>query len=200
MANQILSAHLSSQEETIFGNLMENLAIHICSGVYGGYKPEEKIWKSIDLIFDLEGTRFLVGIKSGPNWGNADQIAAMKRNFKIARQKVHSSGWAGEIVCVNGVMYGKDNNPFKEDTSDPERSYYKLCGQEFWSHISGDDNLYTRIIAPLGETARSRDEHFQSLCVKAENRLTAEILDRFCENDEVQWEKMVEYVSQSAKR
>lgn len=197
MASQILSAHLSSQEETIFGNLMEQLAIHICSGVYGGYKPEEKVWKSVDLIFDLGDVRYLVGIKSGPNWGNADQIAAMKRNFKIARQKTISEGWLGTVVCVNGVMYGKDNRPFKEDLSDPEKSYLKHCGQEFWALISGDDDLYTRIIAPLGERARHRDENFQSLCVKAENRLTSDILTNFCEDDEVQWERMVEYVSKS---
>lgn len=200
MANQILTAHLSSQEETIFGNLMEELAIHICGGIYGGFKPPENVWKSIDLIFDLDNTRYLVGIKSGPNWGNSDQIAAMKRNFKIAREKVISEGWMGSVVCVNGVMYGRDNNPLKIDQKDPEKSYYKYCGQDFWSLISGDRNLYTKIIAPLGERARFRDEHFQALCVRTENRLTSEILSRFVENDEVQWELMVQYVSQSNSR
>ena len=199
MAAQILSAHLSSQEETIFGNLMEELAIHICGGVFGGVKPPEKIWRSIDLIFDDGDTRYLVGIKSGPSWGNADQINAMKRNFKAARQLTRDEGWSGEIICVNGVMYGTDNVPFKEDKSDAELSYFKFCGQQFWELVSGDEDLYTKIIFPLGEKARLRDEEFQSLCVKAENRLAKDILDRFVENDEVQWKRMVEYVSKARR-
>ena len=200
MATQILSAHLSSQEETIFGNLMEELAIHICGGVFGGFKPAEKIWRSIDLIFDKDDTRYLVGIKSGPNWGNSDQIAAMKRNFKLARQLSREEGWNGQIVCVNGVMYGTDNVPLKEDSEDPEQNYSKLCGQDFWSLVSADDELYTKIITPLGEKAKERDEAFQSLCVKAENRLTKEILDRFYEDDEIQWTAMVEYVSKAKRK
>ena len=34
----ILDAHLSSQEETIFGGFLEELAIFICSQVYSGQK------------------------------------------------------------------------------------------------------------------------------------------------------------------
>src|SRR5437588_1119529 len=80
----ILDAYLSSQEETIFGDLMEKLAIHICSAVYGGYKAEQGKFKSVDLIFDRDGKTYIVGIKSGPHWGNRDQQDAMKRNFKAA--------------------------------------------------------------------------------------------------------------------
>ena len=38
LAKAILDAFLSSQEETIFGDLMENLAIHINHQVFGGSK------------------------------------------------------------------------------------------------------------------------------------------------------------------
>ena len=44
-----LDAFLSSQEETIFGNLMEELAIFICSKVFNGYKAEQGKFRSIDL-------------------------------------------------------------------------------------------------------------------------------------------------------
>lgn len=60
----LVDAHISSNEETIFGDWLEGLAIFINEKVYGG-------WKSgiagIDLEFDKEGKRFIVNIKSGPN-------------------------------------------------------------------------------------------------------------------------------------
>src|SRR6266566_1736948 len=80
----VLDAFLSSQEETMFGDLMEKLALHICKAVYGGYKPEEGKFKSVDLIFDRNGKTYVVGIKSGPHWGNSDQLARMKQSFKEA--------------------------------------------------------------------------------------------------------------------
>ncbi|HVM73881.1 MAG TPA: PmeII family type II restriction endonuclease [Candidatus Paceibacterota bacterium] len=38
LVRQILDAHLSSQEETIFGSFLEDLAIFICGKVYRGTK------------------------------------------------------------------------------------------------------------------------------------------------------------------
>ena len=63
----IVDAHISSNEETIFGEWLGGLAIFINQAVYGG-------WKSgipgIDLEFDKENIRYIVSIKSGPNWAN----------------------------------------------------------------------------------------------------------------------------------
>ncbi len=52
LAENILNAFLSSQEETVFGDLMENLAIHICGNVFGGKKAEEGKYRSVVLIFE----------------------------------------------------------------------------------------------------------------------------------------------------
>src|SRR5215203_4829807 len=63
----ILDAHLSSQEETIFGEFLEQLAIYICAMVYGGAKSAGE---GIDLEFERDESKYLVAIKSGPNWAN----------------------------------------------------------------------------------------------------------------------------------
>ena len=75
----LLDAHLSSQEEAIFGDFLEGLAIFINSKVYGGWKSSAQ---GIDLEFDKDGTRYILAIKSGPNWGNSSQIRKMKEDFK----------------------------------------------------------------------------------------------------------------------
>src|SRR3989338_11593645 len=86
LAKNILDAFLSSQEETIFGDLMENLAIHICRQTFDGKKAEEGKYRSVDLIFERNKKVYIVGIKSGPNWGNSDQVNTMKKNFIKAKK------------------------------------------------------------------------------------------------------------------
>jgi site-specific DNA-methyltransferase (cytosine-N4-specific) len=86
LAKYILDAFLSSQEETIFGDLMENLAIHVCNKIFGGRKAEKGKFPSVDLIFKRDEKLYIVGIKSGPNWGNSDQVNIMKRNLEKAKQ------------------------------------------------------------------------------------------------------------------
>ena len=71
----IADAFISSNEETIFGDWLEGLAIFINQKVYGGWKSGIT---NIDLEFDNEHIRYIVNIKSGPNWGNSSQIAKMK--------------------------------------------------------------------------------------------------------------------------
>jgi|GEM_PF-1645393 hypothetical protein len=68
----LVDAHISSNEETIFGDWLEGLAIFINDKVYGGRKSGIT---GIDLEFDSNDTRNIVTIKSGPNWGNSSQIA-----------------------------------------------------------------------------------------------------------------------------
>ena len=67
LAENILNAFLSSQEETIFGNLMEQLAIFVCNQKFGGKKAEQGKYSSIDLIFEKDKKLYVVGIKSGTN-------------------------------------------------------------------------------------------------------------------------------------
>lgn len=145
LAKGILDAFLSSQEETIFGALMENLAIHVCHQVFNGKKAEQGKYISVDLIFDRDGKTYIVGIKSGPNWGNSDQVNTMKKNFKKAKDLIKSKSGKKNLVAVNGCIYGKDNVPYKEN-KEPELSYYKICGQVFWELISGDNELYKKLI------------------------------------------------------
>lgn len=197
-AKDILNAHLSSQEETMFGDLLEGLAIHINATIYGGWKAETNKYKSVDLIFDKNNVRYVVGIKSGPAWGNADQISTMKNNFKKARKILKDDGWSGKVISVNGCIYGKDNKPFKVNKNDPKKSYYKYCGQEFWEFVSGDKQLYQTIIIPLDREVKKRDDNFKGLCATTINNLTKELLDNFCNDGQLNWPKILDFVSKKA--
>ena len=142
----IVDAHISSNEETIFGNWLEGLAIFISNEVYGGYKSGIT---GIDLEFDKENIRYIVTIKSGNNWGNSSQIKKMISDFKTAKKTLRTSNSQINVVAINGCCYGKENNPDKGD-------YFKYCGQEFWEFISGNEDLYTELIEPLGHQAKKK--------------------------------------------
>ncbi len=182
----ILDAHLSSQEETIFGGFLEELAIFICSQVYGGQKSAAE---GIDLEFEKDSIRYIVSIKSGPNWGNSSQVAKLRDNFKKAKRILGTNRALMNVVAINGCCYGKDRKPDKGD-------YLKLCGQKFWEFISGDDNLYTDIIEPLGHQAKEKNEQFMQEYAKAVNKFTAEFIGKYCDVDgNMLWEEIVKFNS-----
>jgi hypothetical protein len=187
----IVDAHISSNEETVFGDWLEGLAIFINEKVYGGRKSGIP---NIDLEFDRDGVRYIITIKSGPNWGNSSQIAKMVSDFKTAKKTLRTGNSQLNITAVNGCCYGIDNNPDKGD-------YFKYCGQEFWSFISGNENLYIDIIEPLGHRARERNEEFQKSYILMFNRFIKEFVNTYCDDDgKIDWEKLVRFNSGMIKR
>jgi hypothetical protein len=203
-----LDAFLSSQEETIFGNLLEAFAIHIAKTMYGGFKSK---LKSVDLEFERENTYFIVGIKSGTNWGNADQINKMRDNFKAARDTLRKSGITKEIVAVNGCMYGKEAIPLRDKKhirvkgqptkildEEPERVYYKYCGQVFWDFITEDTDFYKEMIVPIDEEAKKKGKAFQELYDQKLNIMTKDFTDKFQTDGKIDWLRLIEFVSKQA--
>lgn len=181
----ILDAHLSSQEETIFGEFLEKLAIFVCGQVFGGRKSSAE---GIDLEFKRDDILYIVSVKSGPNWGNSSQIKRMIDNFKKAKRILRTSNVQANIRAVNGCCYGKDNSPDKGD-------YLKLCGQEFWEFISGNNRLFIDIVEPLGYRAKERNEEFLVEYSRILNLFTREFTDGFCIDGRIDWDKLVRFNS-----
>lgn len=182
----IVDAHISSNEETIFGDWLEELSIFINRNVFNG-------WKSgipgIDLEFNNEHVRYIVNIKSGPNWGNKSQIEKMQSDFLSAKRTLRTSNSNIHVVAVNGCCYGRCVKPDRGD-------YFKYCGQKFWAFISGDDNLYIDIIDPIGYNARIRNDEYNELYSRKINLFTSEFSRLFCkENGDIDWTKILKFSS-----
>lgn len=182
----IVDAHISSSEEGIFGDWLEGLAIFINEKVYDGRKSGIA---GIDLEFDKDGCRYIVNIKSGPNWGNSSQIKKMVSDFKTAKKTLRTSNSKLNIIAVNGCCYGRDSQPDKGD-------YFKYCGQRFWEFISGNENLFTEIIEPLGYKAKEKNDSFLTSYSQMINKFTKDFANEFCkDNGEIDWEKLVRFNS-----
>lgn len=181
----ILDAHLSSQEETVFGQFLEELAVFVCGEVFGGGKSSAE---GIDLEFKRDDILYIVSVKSGPNWGNSSQIKRMVDNFKQAKRILRTGNNKANIQAVNGCCYGQENKPDKGD-------YLKLCGQEFWEFISGNDRLFVDIVEPLGYRAKERNEEFLVESSRILNLFTQEFMDDFCVDGRIDWDKLVRFNS-----
>lgn len=182
----LIDAHISSNEETVFGDWLEGLAIFINNIVFGGRKSG---MTGIDLEFDSQGIRNIVTIKSGPNWGNSSQVAKMIADFKTAKKILRTSNSKLQVVAINGCCYGRDNKPDKGD-------YFKYCGQRFWEFISGNAELFIEIIEPVGYKAKEKNDDFLKSYSQMINKFTKEFANESCKsNGEIDWDKLVRFNS-----
>lgn len=185
IVKSILDAHLSSQEETLFGEFLEALAIFICNRVYNGKKASAL---GLDLEFEKDGIIYIVSIKSGPNWGNSSQVQKMLQSFRTAKRILKTNNKKIIVEAVNGCCYGRVNKYQKEE-------YQKLCGQRFWEFISGNADLYTEIIKPLSCKAKEKNQEFLESYSQIINKFTSEFSENFCDDNQINWEKLVKFNS-----
>ena len=90
----------------------------------------------------------------------------------------------------NTCCYGRGPRPDKGD-------YFKYCGQRFWEFISGNSNLFTEIIEPLGHKAKEKNDVFIEAYSNILNVFTKEFSDTYCkESGEIDWEKLVRFNSE----
>lgn len=182
----LVDAYLSSSEEGLFGEFLEGLAVYICRETLNGWKSGIE---GIDLEFDDKNIRYIISIKSGPNWGNSSQVQKMITSFNKAIRTLRTNNPSMNIIPVNGCCYGRDNNP------DKKGQYFKYCRQRFWHFISGDERLYIDLIEPLGHKAKEKNEEFYKMYSQMINKFTYEFTEKFCEDGLIDWEKLVKFNS-----
>ncbi len=190
MVKDILDIHLS-QKEMIHGGLLKGMAIFVCEKAYGAHGKSSTA--GVDHEFDKDGKHYIVAIKSGPNWGNSSQIAKLKGDFKTAAKVYRQSKDAKPVVCVNGCCYGKQRR-LSEDKGD----YVKLCGQRFWEFISGDPEIYIKIVEPIGHKAVERNTEFLSQYELVLDKFTEIFRKSLCdEKNNIQWDKLTRISSEA---
>jgi hypothetical protein len=182
-----LEAFLSSSEEKLFGDFLEELAITVAGMTCRGHKSTAQ---GVDLEFINNNTFYVVSIKSGTNWGNSSQHRRLAQDLNNAVIRVRQSRSAPNVQSVLGICYGKVRTAYHQS------GYLKVVGQNFWYLISEDENLYTDIVEPIGYRAREHNENFAEQRDQIINRFTRDFTIRFCdENGAINWQALVEFNS-----
>ena len=182
----LLDAFLSSSEEKLFGDFLEELAIYIAGKTFNGHKSSAP---GVDLEFFKEDVHYVVSIKSGTNWGNSSQHRKLTEDLSNAVIRIKQSHHVSNVQSVLGICYGKTRTSFLH-------GYLKVVGQNFWYLLSDDAELYKDIIEPIGYRAKEHNEVFYKEKSRVVNRFTKLFLNEYCNsNGDINWDKLVEFNS-----
>ena len=113
----------------------------------------------------------------------------MITDFNQARKTIRTSNSKLNIIAINGCCYGRDNNPDKNGV------YFKYCGQKFWDFLSGNIDLFTGIIEPLGFKAKEKNDKFLESYSQILNKFTLDFSNQFCNDGKINWESLVKFNS-----
>ena len=146
LAWKLMDAVMSSSEETIFGNVLEELATIICEHARGGQKSGIE---NIDLEYiDESSNRVIVQIKSGENWGNSSQHRSLREAFRKATVVIKQGNSKQNVRCIEGCCYGRSRIDF---TGTHER----IVGDKFWEEISRWNGTADAILELIGVYAEN---------------------------------------------
>lgn len=186
IVESVLSAFVTSSEETIFGNcFFEPLAI----AASGGSKA---LAEGIDIMIQHNDTNTIcaVAVKSGPSVFNADSKKRQEQNFMAASKLAQQAKARYEAYI--GYAYGRK----KESGRGKPKMYQELAGKKFWEELTGDEDFYLKIIKFMGELPEQYVAAYKESYNKASNRLVREFSNQFCAEDgSIDWEKLVEFNS-----
>ena len=184
LVSSLLEAKLSSSEEEIFGNFLEEVAIFVAGKTKGAKKSSAK---GIDFEYSEGKIRYLVAVKSGLNWGNSGQWSDLGNSFKAATRVLRQSRHVSHVECILGASYGRAKSTTKKGF------IRQVCGQAFWHLISGKKSFYMDIVKPLGYRAKELNDSFKSRKSELVNKFSGEFISEFCDrNGKILWEKIVE--------
>lgn len=179
----ILSAFVSSSEETIFGNsFFEPIAIVVSGG-------QKAMTEGVDITVDRDDAIYSIAVKSGTSVFNADSRKRQEQNFLAARKRAQQAHKA--FYPVVGYGYGK-----KATRRNTEKFYKELAGKDFWYWLTGDPDFYTKIITYMGTAPDRYAERFEAAYTKAENRLVRGFTVKYCKEDgSIDWDALIKFNS-----
>jgi len=181
IVESVLTAFVSSSEETIFGNcFFEPIAL----AASGGNKA---LAEGIDIMIHEDNAIYAIAVKSGPSVFNADSKKRQEQNF-IAASKLAAQAKA-RYVAIIGYSYGKK----KDSIHGKPKMYQELAGKDFWWELTSEEDFYVKIISYMGNLPEKYIDKYKESYAKASNRLIREFANNFCTEDgSIDWEKLVE--------
>ncbi len=186
LVRSLLDKHLDHYESHWFGQLMEQLVVYVCGMTYGGWKSE---LRGIDLEFARDGDWYVVTFTPYPDYDEGNESLALEDNFRDATMSIERASPSADVIAINGCFYGW--NPVTD-----EGEYVKYCGPAFWELISGDAELYKRIVEPLRKASVGNNIRTSEMYGRTVNRLSAEFYRLMCNpHGEIDWEAVAEFAS-----
>lgn len=184
IVDAILSAFVSSSEETIFGNVFFE---PIATAASGGQKA---LAEGVDIMVEKDDIIYAIAVKSGTSVFNASSKIRQEQNFAATRKLAQQA--KKRFQPIIGYSYGR------KKTSDKglAKIHTELAGQAFWAELTGDSEFYIKLIRYMDKFPEKYIEEFDAAYQKAANRLVKDFTIQFCNEDgSIDWETLVEFNS-----
>jgi len=189
IVERVLSAHVSSSDETIFGDaVFEPIALAVSGGTVS---PSE----GVDIAIEMKDKYLAVSVKSGPNPYNSSQRKKQHEQFLQLRSRVMKL--KKQYDALLGYCYG-------QRFAEPARNkiFRERAGQLFWAELTGDPDFYLKLIRLMQESVISKHrEQYRQAYQRAVNRYVREFIDDFCNEDgSIDWEKLAHFNSSAPNK
>ena len=189
MIKELLGAHISSSDEGMFG---EEFFEPICKS-FSSEAATIAGAKGVDFVRETDDAYEAIALKSGPNALNSAAVAKQGELFEQIRASLRATLRSSkkEFLPVMGCGYGRVDSPPTKT-----RKYYKMAGQVFWAHLTGDSDFYLKIIRLIRDDPDRHKPAFKEAWDKAVNRFVKQFSQEFCDDSgNILWEKLVEFNS-----
>jgi hypothetical protein len=182
LVDAVLAAHFSSSDEGIFGNkFFETIAQEIS----GGRKSKTD---SIDVELERGDVAVAYAVKSGNAVFNNNSLRKQIEAFEECRRRL--TGYAFEAVV--GYGYGRrESVPGKG-----KKNFREVSGQGFWEEMSGDPDLYKKLLPIIGKKADEHAPQYERAVMERKEKMIAEFLAEFGAPDgQIDWDKLLAFNS-----
>jgi hypothetical protein len=182
LVEAILSAYLSSSDEGIFGNAFFE---PVAKDVSGGRKS---MTDSVDIELESGNVTRAYAVKSGLAVFNNNSLRRQIDAFEECRRRL--TGRAFEAVV--GYGYGRKSVL----PSKGKKNFREVSGQAFWEEISGDPDLYKKLLVLVGKKADEHAAEYEKAFATATDKLVEEFEADFATTDgQIDWDKVLVFNS-----
>ena len=189
----LLSARISSSDETIFGNdFFEPLALWSAQeATIKGRTASVSDAAGADMSIITETAYYAISVKSGKNIFNSQSAQGQSSEFSAAQGRMRKLGKT--FLPLIGYGYGRKKHR-------PDEAVGKKAGQEFWKLLTQEDDFYLRISDAIAKSAGAHKLAFeQAYEIKRASLVKGFFLDFTDVSGQVDWRKVVEFNSAHIK-
>lgn len=190
--DQLLSAFVSSSDETIFGNdFLEPLAMWSAeqSDQHDGGTRSVTVGAGAgqDIAIETANAYLAISVKSGKNIFNSQSDKGQATEFDALQARLKKLN--KQFRAIIGYGYGRKQN--KSATV-----IEKLAGQVFWELLTGESDYYLRIARSIGKYAESHGEAYKKAYETKKLQLLRVFMLNFVTPDgQVLWDEIVTFNS-----
>lgn len=190
---QMLTARISSSDETIFGNdFFEPLAVFAAQQAQGGYATPAMVTVGAgagqDIAIETAQEYLAISVKSGTNIFNSQSEKGQSTEFNQLQARLKKLGKMFRPI----IGYGYGRKTARKTTSPVER----LAGQQFWELLTGESDFYLRISRAMETFASEHAAAFKLALDTKQDALLREFMIHFVEETgSIRWDAVVAFNS-----